>query len=74
MNTQQVLAFLVVGGVLVVAADFESTAQLSEALAVLIMVGVFYKFGPDAISNVRKMTGTDTTPGAARGGPQGHGK
>jgi putative effector of murein hydrolase LrgA (UPF0299 family) len=57
VTAQRGLALLFVTAVLVVLAEYDSTASAAVALAVLIMMSVLLLYGQAAIENVRKITG-----------------
>lgn len=68
MTPQRVLALVFVTGILLIAADFESTSELAQALAVLIMISVLVMYGPDAIKNVQGLVAPEQPTGRSRGG------
>ena len=77
MTTERGLALVFVYGVFLVLSDFDSTAQLAAALALVVMTTILIAYGEAAIKNVQKLTtpasgvrGSSTVSGG--GGSGGH--
>jgi hypothetical protein len=71
MSVQQSMALVFAFGMLVVAADFQSTASLAQAIAILIMVSVLFYYGPDALNNMLTLVGQDPVMGSTAAGQRG---
>ena len=67
-NVQRVVAFGIVGFVLIVASDFESTGPLATAFAGVILLSTVMLVGPVAFDRVTNLVGTTGTTGPTGGG------
>lgn len=57
---QRVTAFVIVGVMLVVAADYDTTAPLAVGFAYLILLTAVYFVGPIAFGRLQDMTGASS--------------
>ena len=64
-NLTQYGSWIVIGVVLLAGGQFDSTAELSAAMAYLILVAVALWYGPAALANVNSFIGTKTTKAPA---------
>lgn len=66
---QRVAAFVIAGSMLVILADFETTAPIAVGFAYLFLLATLFLVGPVAFARLQSMIGV--TPPAAIGGGGG---
>lgn len=54
---QRVAAFIVVGAMLIILADFETTGTLAVAFAYLFLLSTLYLVGPVALGRLQELIG-----------------
>ena len=64
MTAERGLALVFVFGVFLVLSDFDSTAQVAAALALVVMATILLAYGEAAIKNVKKLTAQPAPPAA----------
>jgi hypothetical protein len=68
---QQVAAFIIAGSMLVILADFETTAPIAVGFAYLFLLSTLFLVGPTAFGRLQTLIGaspTGSTSGATGGG------
>lgn len=66
MTITQIVGFAVLGGILLLGTEFESTSDISVAFAFLLFFAVLGMAGPDAVGNLQKAMGQTQTIGSKK--------